>query len=42
MIILKNKVKPGDYCLKQKKNYEIAYLISKINDKLKKKAYDKI
>ncbi len=37
MIILKNKVKPGDYCLKQKKNYEIAYLISKINDKLKKK-----
>ena len=36
MIILQNNIKPGDYCLRQKKNFKIDYLISKINVKLHK------
>ena len=37
MIILQNNIKPGDYCLRQRKNFKINYLISKINAKLHKK-----
>ena len=37
MIILQNNIKPGDYCLRQRKNFKIKYLISKINTKLNKK-----
>ena len=37
MIILQNNIKPGDYCLRQSKNFKINYLISKINAKLHKK-----
>ena len=37
MIILNNSVKPGSYCLKNKKNIKIKELISILNKNLKKK-----